>query len=130
MNTTVFGTFSATYTLNLSDENLLGAQGAAPLMLTLTGRVSLAGDANSDGVVNLLDLNALASNFGQSSQSFADGDFSGDGIVNIADFNALAQNFGSTYSAAPALGAIMPEPILTIPMIALIVISRRPKNSI
>ena len=54
----------------------------------------LAGDGNHDAVVNALDFNALASHFGQSSQSFLTGDFNYDGTVNTTDFNVLASNFG------------------------------------
>src|SRR5205814_486180 len=56
----------------------------------------LNGDANADKVVNALDVNALASNFGKSNATFADGDFSFNGIVDSADFTILAQNFGQT----------------------------------
>jgi hypothetical protein len=69
------------------------------------------GDANLDGKVNLLDLNALATNFGKSSKFWSDGDFNYDGTVNIADFNKLAGSFNATpLSSPPALGALVPEP--------------------
>src|SRR5204862_1162130 len=45
ISTANYGAFSATYTLNLSDENIPGAQATAPLTLTLTGRIAMAGDA-------------------------------------------------------------------------------------
>src|SRR5205085_9897390 len=53
----------------------------------------LAGDANGDRVVNALDFNALATNFGRSSATCSQGDFTFNGIVNTLDFNALAANF-------------------------------------
>ncbi len=62
---------------------------------------SLIGDANHDGVVNLLDLNALASNFGKSNKTFADGDFDYSGTVDVQDFNALASHFGASASQFP-----------------------------
>jgi hypothetical protein len=122
-----FGTYTATYTLNLSDQDLPGAQSTAPLMLTITGRVSLAGDANSDGAVNLLDLNTLATNFGQSGKDWTDGDFNRDGTIDITDFNALAQDFGITYnpSPSPALGAIVPEPSSLLILLAAFLLPRR-----
>jgi Bacterial Ig-like domain len=55
---------------------------------------SLAGDGNHDGKVNLLDLNALATNFGRNGKTFSEGDFNYDGNVNMLDFNALAGRFG------------------------------------
>src|SRR2546421_438856 len=53
----------------------------------------LNGDANHDRVVNALDFNALATNFGQSGRSYAQGDFNYDGTVNTMDFTALASQF-------------------------------------
>ncbi|MEM6748859.1 MAG: dockerin type I domain-containing protein [Planctomycetota bacterium] len=59
--------------------------------------VALPGDANSDGVVDLLDFDVLAQNFGSSTgNGAADGDFNGDGAVDLLDFDILAQNFGAT----------------------------------
>jgi hypothetical protein len=55
----------------------------------------VSADANHDGRVNALDFNAVASNFGKSSATFADGDFNYDGVVNTADFIVLGQKFGT-----------------------------------
>jgi hypothetical protein len=60
----------------------------------------LAADANRDRVVNLLDFNILARNFGKADQLFSQGDFNYDGTVNLQDFNLLAGRFGR--SVAPA----------------------------
>jgi autotransporter-associated beta strand protein len=70
------------------------------------------GDANLDGKVNALDFNAVATNFGVSSNSFwTQGDFTYDGLVNTSDFTALAANFNKVEAApAPALGSLVPEP--------------------
>jgi hypothetical protein len=62
-------------------------------------RLSIDGDADLNGTVNLLDFNALATNFGKSGQSWQQGDFDGNGSVNISDFNKLASQFGKTGSA-------------------------------
>jgi predicted outer membrane repeat protein len=62
------------------------------------------GDANHDRVVNALDFNALATNFGQSGRSYAQGDFNYDGTVNTLDFTALASRFNTSLSAPLAAG--------------------------
>jgi endonuclease I len=55
------GTFLATYTLVVSDENLPGEAVGTSLMLTLQGSVTAcnAADANCDAAVNLLDINGF-----------------------------------------------------------------------
>src|SRR5581483_4725020 len=73
-------------------------------------RYTYSGDANLDGKVNALDFNALATNFGKSSEFWSDGDFNFDGAVNTADFTALAGNFNATPLSLPALGSLAPEP--------------------
>ena len=64
----------------------------------------LAGDANRDKAVNLLDFNILAANFGQANRNFAQGDFDYSGTVNLQDFNLLAARFGQVLPG-PAAGA-------------------------
>ena len=55
------------------------------------------GDANGDGVVDLLDFDVLAQNFGQNTGAgAAAGDFNADGVVDLLDFDVLAQNFGAS----------------------------------
>ncbi|MEM6749993.1 MAG: dockerin type I domain-containing protein [Planctomycetota bacterium] len=71
----------------------------------LVAPTALPGDANGDGVVDLLDFDVLAQNFGSNTgNGAADGDFNGDGTVDLLDFDILAQNFGATSPAA------VPEP--------------------
>ncbi len=80
-------------------------------------RTTRYGDANLDGLVNLADFNALASNFGSTSSNWTQGDFNYDGNTNLADFNRLASNFGLS-AAGPdvtpedwsALASAVPEP--------------------
>ncbi|MEM7683035.1 MAG: dockerin type I domain-containing protein [Planctomycetota bacterium] len=58
---------------------------------------NLDGDANGDGVVDLLDFDVLAQNFGQPTAGGASaGDFNGDGVVDLLDFDLLSQNFGNS----------------------------------
>jgi hypothetical protein len=62
------------------------------------------GDANLDGLVDLIDLSTLASSFGASGSGiqWVNGDFNGDDAVDLVDLSLLATNFGS--------GASVPEP--------------------
>jgi hypothetical protein len=79
-------------------------------------RYTASGDANLDGVVDTLDFNSLAANFGKSGQRWSKGDFNYDGVVDTLDFNSLAANFGfavtttSSPSEANSLGTVVPEP--------------------
>ncbi|MEM7680996.1 MAG: dockerin type I domain-containing protein [Planctomycetota bacterium] len=67
--------------------------------------VTLEGDFNADGVIDLLDFDILAQHFGLTSGgTLATGDANADGAVNLLDFDLLAQNFGA------ALPGAVPEP--------------------
>ena len=62
----------------------------------------IAGDANRDGQVNILDLVLVAQQLGQSVPADSLADVTGDGVVNILDLVRVAQNFGNTAaSGAP-----------------------------
>ena len=61
----------------------------------------IAEDVNRDGIVNIVDLTLVASNFGKTGQNSAD--VNGDGIVNIVDLTLVAAAFGNTASAAPEI---------------------------
>jgi len=57
----------------------------------------LATDVNKDGVVNILDLTLIASNFGKSGEN--DADVNADGLVNILDLTLVAAAFGNIADA-------------------------------
>ncbi|MBI1927331.1 hypothetical protein HYR99_24210 [Candidatus Poribacteria bacterium] len=60
-------------------------------------------DVNKDGVVNVLDLVIVASQFGQSGDSLT-GDANGDGVVNVLDLVTVASHFGErAVAATPSL---------------------------
>ena len=57
----------------------------------------IAEDVNKDGIVNVIDLTLVASNFGKTGQTAAD--VNGDGVVNIIDLTLVAGAFGNTADA-------------------------------
>ncbi len=61
--------------------------------------VNLPGDANSDGVVDVLDLSILATNYGGTGQ-WGQGDYNNDGDIDVLDLSILATNYGQSVSAA------------------------------
>ena len=71
----------------------------------------IAEDVNGDGVVNIIDLTLVASNFGETGQN--DADVNGDGIVNIIDLTLVAAAFGNTVSAAPEIWSRLFDGTLT-----------------
>jgi hypothetical protein len=94
---------------------------------SVLARLTYNGDANLDGKVNALDFNALATNFGKTSQFWSNGDFNYDGTVNTQDFTALAGNFNAPPLTEPALGTLVPEPacLLAVGVIGLLARRRR-----
>ena len=60
----------------------------------------IAEDVNDDGIVNIVDLTLVASNFGETGANAAD--VNGDGVVNIVDLTLVAAAFGNT-AAAPVV---------------------------
>ena len=65
----------------------------------------IAGDINSDGVVNILDLVFVASAFGKTEPN--DADVNGDGVINILDLVFVASNFGNAAAAPSAHAQIL-----------------------
>ena len=89
-----------TYTIFIYAENIDGS--AVPIMTTVTvpNRCDLS-DVNSDGVINIYDLAAVALQYGQIGPDLVE-DVNGDGIVDISDLMAVAQCYGgNTTIAAP-----------------------------
>ena len=66
------------------------------------------GDTDANGIVNLADLTALATNYGNSgpAMNWSTGDFDCNGLVNLADLTALATVYGATYGGTSEV----PEP--------------------
>ena len=70
-----------------------------------------AGDVNSDGNVNVLDLILIASNLGQSGQN--DADVNGDRIVTVLDLILVAGMFDGA-AAAPATQLQVPATLTAV----------------
>jgi hypothetical protein len=69
----------------------------------------MAGDANSDSAVDILDLNKVLTNFDKTGIDWSGGDFDGDRTVTIIDLNKVLTNFDKTSSASAGIRAV-PEP--------------------
>ncbi len=78
------------------------AAGDVVTWLSLIG--SARGDANLDGAVDLLDLDALGSNF-NGSGTWSQGDFDCNGTVDLLDLNILGQFWGSGVSITAPISA-------------------------
>lgn len=70
----------------------------------------LAGDANTNGTVDLADLAVLATNW-NAAGLWPEGDFTDDGTVDLADLAALATNWNAFFDpTATVAGTPVPEP--------------------
>lgn len=96
----------------------LVAEGAANFT-GLTANIMIAaagphpGDADSSGLVDLLDLDILGTNFGASPATFAQGDFDGNNAVDLLDLDILGTHFGHT-NADPATAVPEPATLLLV----------------
>jgi len=109
-DTSSTGSFSATYTLNLSDEDIAGATSQV-LTLQLLGEVVsvLTGDLDGDGFVGIDDLNLVLANWNQNvppANPLADP--SGDGFIGIDDLNEVLGNWNA--GIPPGETSHIPEP--------------------
>jgi hypothetical protein len=77
----------------------VGHEELPPLVPDATVRI-VPGDTNSDGAINILDLNRIRNNFGQRGDNVL-GDTDDDGDVDIADLNNVRNYFSAT---APLVG--------------------------
>ena len=87
------------------------SDGTALLWKVTPSAPQLPEDVNGDGVVNIIDLTLVASNFGKQGQN--DADVNGDGVVNIIDLTLVAGAFGNTAFAAPEVWGRPLESTLT-----------------
>ncbi|MCC6681121.1 MAG: HEAT repeat domain-containing protein [Phycisphaeraceae bacterium] len=96
------------------------------------------GDANSDGMVNLSDLQILGDNWQSTTATWAEADFTGDGMVDLSDLQILGDNWGYDGAsdiafayALAALGDNVPEPAVTTVILMMLTLQmlrqRRPR---
>ncbi len=111
-------TLNARAAVDLNGLNLYYLNGGGP-------KEFFFGDAKLDGNVDVLDLAALANNFGKPDPAWAQGDFNGDGLVDVLDLAILANNFGKTTGGAGG-NAPVPEPAsAALMLLALAAAARR-----
>ena len=114
LDTATAGSFSATYTLMFSDEDLPGALNAS-LTLTLMGEVlaaGLPGDYNGDDSVDAADYLVWRATYGQTVPAFSGADGDGDEMVGDGDYLVWTQNYGAVGPGMGAgnISAPVPEP--------------------
>ena len=91
-------------TVNLSNVLLTDSAGVSSTPQVEGAEITepqlLPEDVNDDGVVNIIDLTLVASNFGEQGENAAD--VNNDGVVNIIDLTLVAAAFGNA-AAAPEI---------------------------
>lgn len=131
--TSTAGSFSASYTLNFSDENLVGATTLGSLTLNLSGVVAAAaadtGDFDADGDADGQDFLVWQLGLGlENGATRGDGDANGDFAVDAADLEIWQSQF---VEAPQANGTPEPRTSLMLPLAALLMaaVRRRAKSS-
>ena len=94
-------------TVRLSDVLLTNGLGRSAIPQTENAQITepthstqRLEDVNKDGIINIVDLTLVASNFGKSGENAAD--VNADGVVNIVDLALVAAAFGGANSAPGA----------------------------
>jgi hypothetical protein len=92
--------------IGYADGNTDTGAGATANQLLI--KLTLAGDANLDGIVNFNDLDIVGQHLNTTGNDWADGNFTYDpnGVVNFNDLDIIGQNLNQSINAAAvALGA-------------------------
>lgn len=97
------GSFSASYTFDLSDENLSGATSVGTLVLNLTGIIATPGDADLNGVIDFDDFVLTDGGYNGGLSGWGNGDFDGNGAVDFDDYVLLDLNFNMQGGGGAAL---------------------------
>jgi endonuclease I len=125
--TSTAGSFSASYTLSFSDENLVGATTLGSLTLSLSGVIEASaaatGDFDADGDVDGQDFLAWQLGLGlENGATRGDGDANGDLAVDAADLEIWQAQFAdaSAANATPEPRALLMLPLAALMMAATI----------
>ena len=91
--------------------------------------LALAGDADTNGNVDLTDLSTVLNHFGETSSAWSDGNFDGGPTIDLTDLSDVLNNFGlSGPNAASTIPT--PEPAsLTAVFLPLLILLRRGRSS-
>ncbi len=72
--------------------------------------LTMPGDANYDGKVDINDLTIVLAHYNQSGATWAQGDFTGDGKVDINDLTIVLAHYDQSVGSSAAATAAVPEP--------------------
>jgi len=95
VSATANGTLNASYTFNVSDQNLPGATSRGPLTLVLKSIVATPGDADLNGIIDFDDYAHIDEGFNAGLTGWANGDFNGDGVIDFDDYALIDLNFNT-----------------------------------
>ncbi|MCS7033468.1 MAG: hypothetical protein NZ561_05665 [Phycisphaerae bacterium] len=115
--------------LGFADNSVMGLSQLEDLLLddtALVARVTIKGDTNLDGSVNISDFSSLSVNFNRNGY-WGTGDFNHNGTVELSDFAVLAAHFnlsesGSLLETDPAS---LPEPAAGLGMAGVLLLRAR-----
>ena len=82
------GTYNATIKITHNGQTTTKGVVQIPVTLHVSGGIALPGDANGDGVIDILDLTAIAHyivDFNPEPFVFENADVNGDGVINLSD---------------------------------------------
>ena len=72
--------------------------------------LTVPGDANYDGKVDINDLTIVLAHYNKSGLTWAQGEFTGSGTVDINDLTIVLAHYNQTLGSAAAGVAAVPEP--------------------